>query len=88
MLQIQLKKVNLIILYYSMGASFNIYHFNSKIGVNKKIIDRTYIIERFSNNDFVVTKNGIYFMDRKNKTKRYLTSTRDNEFNNLLINNH
>lgn len=51
--------------YYSMGASFDIYHYNSKTGENKKIIDRTYIIERFSNNDFVVAKDGIYFMDRK-----------------------
>ena len=51
--------------YYSIGTSFDIYHFNAKTGENRKIIDRTFIIERFSNNDFVVTKSGIYFMDRK-----------------------
>lgn len=51
--------------YYSMNDSFDIYHFSSETGENKKIIERTYIIERFSNNDFIVTKSGIYFMDRK-----------------------
>jgi DNA-binding winged helix-turn-helix (wHTH) protein len=51
--------------YYSMNESFNIYHLNLETGENKKIIERTYVIERFSNNDFIVSKNGIYFMDRK-----------------------
>jgi len=51
--------------YYSKGTSFDIYHFNKVTGENKKIIDRTFVIERFSNNDFVVTNKGIYFMDRK-----------------------
>jgi DNA-binding winged helix-turn-helix (wHTH) protein len=77
--------------YYSMGTSFDIYHFNSKTGENKKIIDRTYIIERFSNNDFVVVKKGIYFMDRKeikqnavyfynfeNEKINYVTPSKDN----------
>ncbi len=77
--------------YYSVGASFNIFHFNAKTGENTKIIDRTYIIERFSNNDFVVTKNGIYFMDRKeikqnaiyfyhfkDKKINYVVASRDN----------
>ena len=77
--------------YYSMGSSFDIYHFNSSTGENNKIIDRTFIIERFSNNDFVVTKNGIYFMDRKkikqnaiyfyhfkNKTTTYVIPSKDN----------
>jgi DNA-binding winged helix-turn-helix (wHTH) protein len=51
--------------FYSHEPSFDIYHFNATKGESKKIIDRTYIIERFSNNDFVVMKSGIYFMDRK-----------------------
>lgn len=51
--------------YYSHEPSFDIYHFNANTGESKKIIERTYIIERFSNNDFVVMGSGIYFMDRK-----------------------
>lgn len=53
------------IFYYSAKPSFDIYYFNATTGENKKIIERTFIIDRFSNNDFVVTKSGIYFMDRK-----------------------
>jgi len=51
--------------YYSHEPSFDIYYFNAKTGEHKKLIERTFVIERFSNNDFVVTKTGIYFMDRK-----------------------
>lgn len=51
--------------YYSESTSFDIYHYNAKTGQNIKIVDRTYVIERFSNNDFFVVENGIYFMDRK-----------------------
>jgi len=51
--------------YYSKDPTFDIYHFNSKTGERNKIIERTFVIEQFSNNDFVVNKAGIYFMDRK-----------------------
>jgi len=77
--------------YYSSEPSFDIYHFNKKTGENKKVIERTFIIERFSNNDFTVTKDGIYFMDRKkirqnaiyyynfkNKKTNYVVGSKDN----------
>ncbi|MCI2283813.1 hypothetical protein L3081_10895 [Colwellia sp. MSW7] len=51
--------------YYSHEPSFDIYHFNSETGQSKKLIERTFVIDSFSNNDFVVRKTGIYFMDRK-----------------------
>jgi DNA-binding winged helix-turn-helix (wHTH) protein len=51
--------------YYSHEPSFDIYHYNAKAGKSIKIIDRTFVIEEYSNNDFVITKTGIYFMDRK-----------------------
>jgi DNA-binding winged helix-turn-helix (wHTH) protein len=51
--------------YYSESNSYDIYQYNAKTGKKSKLIDRSYVIERFSNNDFVVVDNGIYFMDRK-----------------------
>jgi|GEM_PF-3802461 len=50
--------------YYSKEASFDIYYVDAVTGIESKIIDRTYINNRYSVNDFIVTKNGIYFMDR------------------------
>jgi len=50
--------------YYSHEPSFDIYHFNSVTGQSKRLIERTFVIESFSNNDFIVRKTGIYFMDR------------------------
>ncbi len=55
--------------FYSKEASFDIYYYNSKTKENKKIIERTYINNRYSVNDFVVTKTGIYYMDRVRVTK-------------------
>ncbi|KGJ86538.1 winged helix-turn-helix domain-containing protein [Colwellia psychrerythraea] len=50
--------------YYSKEVSFDIYYVNAETGQEHKIIDRTYINNRYSVNDFVVTAKGIYFMDR------------------------
>ncbi len=50
--------------YYSKEPTFDIYYVNSETGQEEKIIDRTYINNRYSVNDFVVTEKGIYFMDR------------------------
>jgi len=50
--------------YYSDQPSFDIYHYNALTKQHTKLIDRTYVHNRFSVNDFVVTKRGIYFMDR------------------------
>ena len=50
--------------YYSKEVSFDIYYVNGETGQEHIIIDRTYINNRYSVNDFVVTEKGIYFMDR------------------------
>jgi len=50
--------------YYSKEQSFDIYYVNAEAGQEKKIIDRTYINNRYSVNDFVAVDKGIYFMDR------------------------
>lgn len=55
--------------YYSKEASFDIYYLNTQTGEEKKLIDRTYINNRYSVNDFVVTEHGIYFMDRLEVTQ-------------------
>lgn len=51
--------------YYSAEPNFDIYHFNPQTGENNKLIERTFVIGRYSNNDFVVVDRGIYYMDRK-----------------------
>lgn len=51
--------------YYSEEPSYDIYRYDANTGVKEKLIERTFVIERFSNNDFAVTPDGIYFMDRK-----------------------
>ena len=55
--------------YYSKEASYDIYYANINTGQNDKIIERTYVNNRYSVNDFVVVEDGIYFMDRKAVTK-------------------
>jgi len=71
----QLKAANLIhenadgSFYYSQEPSFDIYYHNPITEENIKIINRTYINNRYSVNDFIVTKDGIYFMDRVKVTK-------------------
>ena len=50
--------------YYSQNGSYDIYHYNSDLDKHTKLISRTYVSSPHSINDFVVTTNGIYFMDR------------------------
>lgn len=50
--------------YYSKAESYDIYYLEAETGKETQIIDRTYINNPYSVNDFVVTENGIYFMDR------------------------
>ncbi|MCJ8318892.1 MAG: winged helix-turn-helix transcriptional regulator [Colwellia sp.] len=50
--------------YYSQEPNYDIYFYQSSTGENRKIIERTYINNRYSVNDFVTTEKGIYFMDR------------------------
>jgi DNA-binding winged helix-turn-helix (wHTH) protein/Tol biopolymer transport system component len=50
--------------YYSKNPSFDIYYASAETREETKLIDRTYINNRYSVNDFAVTGKGIYFMDR------------------------
>jgi len=83
--------------YYSKDPSFDIYYYNPHSDEHIKIITRTYIHNRYSVNDFVVTKQGIYFMDRvavtqnaifyydfENKKIAYVVDSKDN-YPNIVI---
>lgn len=99
----QLKSANLIhenmdgSFYYSKEPGFDIYYFNPITGENTKIITRTYINNRYSVNDFVVTQQGIYYMDRikvtengiyfydfKSKQTQYVVDSKDN-YPNIVV---
>lgn len=50
--------------YYSKEPGYDIYAVDKTTGEERKIIERTHINNRYSVNDFVVTSQGIYYMDR------------------------
>ncbi|MBQ4860079.1 winged helix-turn-helix domain-containing protein [Pseudoalteromonas sp. MMG013] len=70
--------------YYSKEPSFDIYHFNPTTGENTLIVKRTFVYHRYSGNDFVVTAQGIYYMDRiavtKNSIYYYDFSSKKSEY--------
>lgn len=51
-------------LYYRVDPGSDIYQFDVKENGIKKLIDRTYIANGYTTNDFVVVDGGIYFMDK------------------------
>ncbi|KTF18099.1 winged helix-turn-helix domain-containing protein [Pseudoalteromonas sp. H105] len=85
------------IFYYSEYGTYDIYRFNSKTATKERLITRTYLNNPYSANDFVVTKTGIYFMDRvavrnnaiyfydfENKTTKFVIPSKDN-YPNLVL---
>ncbi|MCL1049868.1 winged helix-turn-helix domain-containing protein [Shewanella abyssi] len=51
-------------LYYRVHPDTDIYQFDNSAGTSKKLINRTYITNGYTTNDFVVVDDGIYFMDK------------------------
>ncbi len=83
--------------YYSHEPSFDIFYFDPLTKKHHKLIERTYLNNRYSVNDFVVTQNGIYYMDRikvtdnaiyfydfNTKTTQYVVDSKDNYPNIVL----
>ena len=70
--------------YYSEQSGFDIYHYNANSKKHTKLIERTYVYHGDSVNDFILTKNGIYFMDRikvaKNAIYFYDFSNKQRQF--------
>ena len=50
--------------FYSETPSYDIYYYEKSTKKHTKLIERTFLLGSYSNNDFSVTSNGIYFMDR------------------------
>ena len=65
-----LKNANMVrdggkgILYYRIEPGNDIYQFDLATQKSKKLIDRSYIANGYTTNDFVVVNEGIYFMDK------------------------
>ena len=65
-----LKNANMVqdggkgMLYYRTEPGVDIYQFDANTQKAKKLIDRTYIANGYTTNDFVVVDKGIYFMDK------------------------
>ncbi len=83
--------------YYSEHGSYDIYYYNSRTLKHIKLISRTYISNPYSVNDFIVTKRGIYYMDRvkirenaiyyydfNKKTTEFVIHSKDNYPNIVL----
>jgi len=83
--------------YYSEYTGFDIYHYNSMSQKHTKLVDRTYLYHGYSINDFIITDEGIYFMDRikvtenaiyfydfKSKKRHFLIDSKDNYPNIVL----
>ncbi|QQX78878.1 winged helix-turn-helix domain-containing protein [Shewanella sp. KX20019] len=51
-------------LYYRVHPDTDIFQLDISAGTTKKLINRTYITNGYTTNDFVVVDDGIYFMDK------------------------
>jgi len=83
--------------YYSKEFDFDIYHYNPITQESLKIVDRTFVYNSKSNNHFVLSDKGIYYMDRvkvrknaiyfydfKTKKIQHVINSRDNYPNIVL----
>lgn len=73
-------------LYYRIDPGTDIYQFDIELGESSKLIDRHYIANGYTTNDFVVVDEGIYFMDKpRNKSNAiYYYSFRGGEVRYLF----